>query len=144
MSRPPEPEPEPELQLDRSRAARWIYFSVGWVFVALGVIGVLLPVVPTTPFMILALWCFARSSRRFHNWLFHHRWFGPPLQEWVRYRVVPLWIKLLAWGSMIASTSYLFWRGDVPWPALAGSVALVVIAIVFLASCPSRRPEDAR
>lgn len=129
--------------MTRSRAVRWAYFFVGWAFFGLGLVGVLLPVVPTTPFMILTLWCFARSSRRFHAWLYHHRWFGPPLQAWTRYRVVPLWVKLVAWGSMSASTGYLFWRGDVPWPVLAATLALVLLAIWFLARCPSRRPPGA-
>ncbi len=135
-------EPKPELQLHRSSAVRWAYFLLAWGFFALGIIGVLLPVVPTTPFMILALACFARSSQRFHDWLFRHRIFGPPLRAWVAHRVVPLWVKLVAWGSMTASTGYLFWRGDMPWPVLAGAVALVVIAVWYLARCPSRRPSD--
>lgn len=127
--------------LERARAARWIYFGLGWVFFGLGIVGLLLPVVPTTPFMILALWGFARSSQRFHDWLYHHRWFGPSLQSWSQYRVVPLWVKLIAIGSMSTSTGYLIWRGDMPWPVIGGSVALVVIAVWFLARCPSRRPE---
>ena len=133
---------EVPVEWPRSKAARWAYFGLGWFCFALGIVGLLLPVVPTTPFMILALWCFARSSRRFHDWLFHHRWFGPPLQQWAKHRVVPLWVKLFAWGSMTASTSYLFWRGDVPWPILAASVSLVAFAIWFLARLPSKRPRE--
>lgn len=127
--------------LPRSRVARWIYFGVGWAFFGLGVLGAFLPVVPTTPFMLLALWAFARSSARFHAWLFHHRLFGPPLQQWVRYRVVPLGVKLVACSTMLASTTYLFWRGDMPWFVLAATVALVAVAMGFLASCPGKRPE---
>jgi len=139
----PVTEPLPVDALSRrSAAARWVYFGLGWLFFGLGIVGVFLPLVPTTPFMLLTLGCFARSSRRFHDWLFHHRWFGPPLQRWAAYRVVPLWVKLVAWTSMIASTSYLFWRGDVAWPFLAAAVALVVLGIGYLASCPSRRPGD--
>jgi hypothetical protein len=132
--------PEEKVELHGSPTIRWAYFILGWGFFALGIIGVLLPVVPTTPFMILALWAFARSSRRFHDWLYHHRWFGPPLQRWAAHRVVPLWVKLLAWGSMTASTCYLFWRGDMPWPVLAGSVALVLIAVIYLGRLPSKMP----
>ncbi len=135
--------PDAELTVTRPRAVRWAYFGCGWLLFGLGIIGALLPVVPMTPFMVLALWCFARSSPRFHDWLFYHRWFGPPLQSWVLYRVVPLWVKLVAWASMSASTVYLFARGDLPWPLLAAAVAFVAFAVWFLARCPSRRPPEA-
>jgi hypothetical protein len=135
--------PYADFEVNRTRTVRWAYFTAGWAFFALGLAGAVLPVVPTTPFMILALWCFARSSRRFHAWLYHHRWFGRSLQAWTRYRVVPLWVKLVALTSMSASTAYLFWRGATPWPVLVATVALVVFAIWFLARCPSRRPPEA-
>ena len=80
---------------------RVIYFCLGWLFFVLGAIGVVLPVLPTTPFMLLALWAFARSSKRFHNWLYTHRYFGPPLQQWEKYRIIPLPAKILS-VSMIS------------------------------------------
>lgn len=112
------------------------------MFFGLGAAGAVLPLLPTTPLMLLALWCFARSSRRFHHWLYHHRWFGPPLQAWTLYRVVPLWAKLTAWTTMAASMAYLLWRQSLPWPAMALTLALVAYGVWFLARCPSRLPTE--
>ncbi|MEM7359155.1 MAG: YbaN family protein [Pseudomonadota bacterium] len=55
---------------------------LGWFFVLLGVIGVFLPILPTTPFLIVALALFSKSSPRFHQMLLNNRWFGPTLQQW--------------------------------------------------------------
>ena len=64
----------PETYLDH--AARWMLIGSGMICVGLGVIGILLPGLPTTPFLLLAAYCFARSSEHFHNWLLNHRWLG--------------------------------------------------------------------
>ena len=87
--------------------ARWVYFGLGWAFFGLGALGALLPVLPTTPLMILALWAFSKSSARFQHWLYRHRVFGPPLQRWHEYRVIPTSAKLAAVGAMAASLGYL-------------------------------------
>jgi uncharacterized membrane protein YbaN (DUF454 family) len=84
-----------------------VYFLLGWGFFGLGAIGTVVPGLPTTPFMLLALWAFARSSQRFHDWLYAHRFFGPPLQRWNRHRVIPLRAKLLSVGTMTLSFAYL-------------------------------------
>jgi hypothetical protein len=64
----------PETYLDH--AARWMLIAAGMICVGLGVIGILLPGLPTTPFLLLAAYCFARSSEHFPNWLLNHRWLG--------------------------------------------------------------------
>ena len=68
--------------------------------VALGVIGIFLPVVPTTPFILLAAWCFARSSERFHQWLLRHKYFGPIIQAWEAGRGISRKNRRLALGMM--------------------------------------------
>ncbi|EEF80969.1 YbaN family protein [Methylophaga thiooxydans] len=66
----------------RQKIKQYLFISLGWAFVVLGAIGAVVPLLPTTPFLILALACFAENSPRFHNMLLHHRWFGPALQQW--------------------------------------------------------------
>ncbi len=66
----------------RTAVKKGVLIGCGWFFIALGAIGVVLPILPTTPFLILALGCFAKSSPRFHQMLLNNRWFGPALREW--------------------------------------------------------------
>ena len=61
---------------------RYLWLSFGFIALALGMAGAVLPLLPTTPFILLAAFCFARSSRRFHNWLLNHRTFGPMIENW--------------------------------------------------------------
>jgi uncharacterized membrane protein YbaN (DUF454 family) len=119
---------------------RAVYLVLGFVFFALGAIGAVVPGLPTTVFMLLALWAFARSSERFHNWLYHHPLFGPPLQEWHRYRVIPLRAKLLAVGMMAASLTYLvFFTASSIW-LKTGTAAFMVYGAWYILSKPSARP----
>ncbi|MBI5070745.1 MAG: YbaN family protein [Deltaproteobacteria bacterium] len=117
---------------------RWAYFLVGWVFFALGLLGAFLPVLPTTPFMLLALWAFSQSSRRFHDWLYHHRVFGPSLQAWRRERVVPRGVKAVAFCSMVASLLYVGLRVRPSWWALGAMAGVMLAGALFLLSVPSR------
>jgi uncharacterized membrane protein YbaN (DUF454 family) len=118
---------------------RWALFGLGWVFVGLGALGVALPVLPTTPFLILALWAFSASSERFHAWLYHHRLFGPPLRRWHRERTIPRAVKAVAVASMLGSLAWLGFAVRPPAPVLGGAIVLVAAGTVFLARVPSRR-----
>lgn len=122
---------------------RWLWFGAAWVFVGLGVLGVALPVLPSFPFLLLALWAFSRSSARFHRWLLHHPVLGPPLQRWRRERVVPLRVKAIAVASMLGSLAWLAFGARAPWYVLAATGVLVAASLAFLASVPSRpsRPD---
>jgi len=121
---------------------RIMYFSLAWVFFALGAVGVLLPVLPTTPFMLLALWAFSRSSERFHKWLYNHRFFGPPLQQWHMYGVIPLPAKIMSVGFMSVSFIYMLMFSPVAiWLKIL--IALVMLyGAWFVLSKPSQPPAD--
>jgi len=117
---------------------RWLFVALGWLFFGLGLLGAVLPLLPTTPFMLLALWAFSIGSERFHRWLYHHRVFGPPLQRWDRDRVIPLWAKALSIGSMTASFLYAWLARDAPWFVLAPFAAVMAVGIAYIARFPSR------
>jgi hypothetical protein len=79
---------------------RSLWLLIGLASLALGIAGVVLPLLPTTPFVLLAAYCFARSSPRLHDWLLGHRLFGPLIANWQRHRDISPRAKLLALLSM--------------------------------------------
>lgn len=103
-------------------------------------LGAFLPVLPTTPLLLVALWAYAKSSARLERWLIEHPRFGPRLVEWRTYRAIPLPVKLTAWGSMIASLTIMTVLGS-PWQAIAGAAALMAIGAIYIATRPSRVPK---
>jgi hypothetical protein len=120
---------------------RAMYIGLGWFCLALGAVGVALPLLPTTPFVIVAAWAFARSSPRFQSWLEEHRLFGPYIQDWRRYGVIPLSAKLLAITMMSASLVWLVAFTEAPLVAKIAVAASMAGVAAFLLSRPSASPE---
>ena len=73
---------------------RIFFLSLGWVCVSLGFVGIFVPGIPTTIFLIIALWAFAKSSKKFHAWLLNHKRFGPLLKNWETHKIVPKKAKI--------------------------------------------------
>jgi len=120
---------------------RHLLFILGWLLFAVGFVGVFVPVLPTTVFMLLALWCFSRSSDRFHNWLYTHKHFGPPLQLWQEHRVIPLKAKYIAILFMTGSLIYVFVFSSTPnWARILMSGSMAFGAWYILTK-PSFPPE---
>lgn len=71
-----------DLMIGETRLARSLFVTAGLLFVGIGVVGVVVPILPTTPFLLLATACFARGSRRLHHWLLHNRVFGETLRRY--------------------------------------------------------------
>jgi hypothetical protein len=91
-----------------------VFNLIGCVALALGVLGIFLPLLPTTPFLLLASACFARGSTRMHNWLQTNAVFGKYLRDYENGKGIPLrgkvWILLFMWTSML----YAIWRVELP------------------------------
>jgi uncharacterized membrane protein YbaN (DUF454 family) len=121
---------------------RAVLIAAGWVCVALGVAGIFLPVLPTTPFLLLALWAFARSSPQFHHWLLTHRLFGPLLADWERHRVIPIRAKLLAITGMSGGMVWVICYSAAPWYAAALMGVTVAYGAWYVLGKRSRKPDD--
>lgn len=119
---------------------RIIFFTLGWIFFGLGLVGVFLPVLPTTPFMLLALFMFAKSSERFHYWLYHHRVFGSHLQLWHQHSVIPVKAKILSVSMMSLSLLYLILFSPVPMWLMIVTGLLMGSGAWFVLTKPSRIP----
>ena len=119
---------------------RWVFLGIGWCFFGLGVLGAFLPILPTTPFMIIALWAFSQSSERFRSWLYNHRVFGPPLQRWHEHRVISASAKMASVGAMSASLAYLVFFAETPLPVLAATGALMLFGAWYILTKPSAVP----
>jgi len=90
-----------------NRFFRYLLIISGTIFLGFGIIGIFLPILPTTPFLLLAAACYARSSKRFYNWLMNNRWFGNYIKNYRDGRGVPLKFKIftifLLWITIIVS-----------------------------------------
>ena len=128
---------------DTPRAQRLLYLGLGWLFFVLGVLGALLPVLPATPFMLLAAWAFSKSSQRFEAWLVGHKYFGPGIRRWRAYRVIPLQAKIFSLGAMAVTLGLRIASGRIPWWGILGQALLMAYGAWFSLRCPSRVPEGA-
>ena len=121
----------------RTRVKKTLLVGFGLLCVALGVIGAFLPVMPTVPFLLLALWAFARSSDRLHGWLLNHPRFGPPLRNWQEHGAIPARAKLLSVGSMGVAAVWLAFFSGVPVWALALAFAVMAYGAWFVLTRPT-------
>jgi uncharacterized membrane protein YbaN (DUF454 family) len=120
---------------------RSVYFLLAWCFFGLGAVGVVIPGLPTVPFMLLALWLFSKSSQRFHDWLYTHRLFGPPLQQWHAHGVISLKAKLVSVITMTLSLGYMIIFANVGVVVIAATSSVMLVGAVFILRQPSRVPE---
>lgn len=93
-----------------NRLLRWILVSLGTLFLGLGILGIFLPLLPTTPFLLLAAACYVRSSKRFYHWLLNNKWFGSYIKNYKEKKRIPLKAKIfsisLLWITILASAIF--------------------------------------
>ena len=116
-----------QIKKASSRFARGILITAGTFFVGLGVLGIFLPLLPTTPFLLLAAACYVRSSKRFYNWLLNNKWFGNYIKNYREKKGVPLKVKLsslsLLWITILFSAVFVV------------DIFFVRIILILIATC---------
>lgn len=117
---------------------RVVLLGLGWLFVGIGALGAFLPLLPTTPFLLLAAWAFARSSHRFHDWLYGQRHFGPVLLAWRDHRVIPVRAKIIAVTAMSASLGWVIFLLHSPWWVPFTMAAVMIPVAIWMLSRPGR------
>ena len=115
---------------------RSIYMLAGLLMTVLGIVGAVLPLLPTTPFLLVAVWCFSRSSPRLEQWLLNHRTLGPPLRNWQREGAISARAKIVAIGLIATSYVFFYYRTQPSLP-LAAVVGLVLLgSVLFILTRP--------
>lgn len=119
---------------------RVVYAGLGVFATLLGIIGAVLPVMPTTCFLLLALWFFSKSSTRLHRWLWEHKRFGAGLQRWQEHRCIPIEAKIAATLSMTGSMLYMVLFSGAPTLWIVGAGVIVALGAFYVLRAPSRPP----
>lgn len=129
------------MQYSTNRTARILLQTLGFVSLALGFAGAVLPLLPTTPFILLSAWCFAKSSPRWHAYVKNHREFGPLLTNWKNNRSISLRHKIVAASMVIVSICGILLT-ERPWALKVGlSIGLSFILIGLLFVKTASRPQ---
>jgi uncharacterized protein len=127
-------------QAHSSRLVRYLLWAAGTLALVLGLIGVVLPGLPTTPFVLLAAACYAKASPRLHAALLSHRWTGPMLRDWESDRSLTRRSKAIAVGSMLLMVGFSIWhfRGSVVVQLVLLATAAIGAWVVL--RIPTRKP----
>lgn len=118
---------------------RPLLLATGWFCVGLGAIGIVLPLVPTTPFLLVALWAFSRSSPELAAKIRNHPIAGAYVRDWEDEGVIPIGAKILAMTMMATMLGYLHFGSGLPGWVVLTAGAVMLVAGAYILSRPSRR-----
>lgn len=117
-----------------------LLLGTGWLCVGLGALGVIMPLFPTTPFLLVAVWAFSKSSPELAEKIRNHPVVGPYIRDWQDHRVIPLKAKLFAVGMMAAMLAYLEFVAHAPGWMVVGAGALFLGVAVYIVTRSSQAP----
>jgi uncharacterized membrane protein YbaN (DUF454 family) len=126
-----------------SAPARWLLIALAWLCILLGIIGIILPVMPTVPFLLVAAWAASRSSPKLNHWLHNHPRFGRLLRDWEEAQVIPRSAKWIATVMMGASAISMLVVAPQRWMlAVMVAVGLMAAVLYWLWRRPEHRPPQ--
>lgn len=114
----------------------------GHIFLILGIIGAFLPVLPTTPFLLLAAWLYSKSSPRLHNWIINHKYLGPPLRDWQERGVIGMKAKIIATLMLILVIVFRIRTLEVNIYIRGFATVVLIGVLVFIWSRPSSAVKE--
>jgi len=120
------------------RIKKGLFLAVGTISLVLGIIGIFLPLLPTTCFLLLTAICFEKGSDSFHDWLLSHRYFGPPIIDWRKNKVIRLKYKALATSTMLIGAYLIYAKPSVPVFVVVGYTAFMFLLLTFIWTRKSR------
>jgi uncharacterized membrane protein YbaN (DUF454 family) len=123
----------------QSKVVSLIFLGVGHIALVLGAVGIFVPLLPTTPFVLLAAWCYSRGSPRLHALLRENKYFGTYVREWEAHHIIPVRAKALAVTMIAISIGYIVYAA----PILSVKVGMAVVGLgvsAFILTRPSRPP----
>ena len=108
---------------------KYLWMGLGFLSLGMAYVGVVVPGIPFSIFLVFAAYCFAKSSKKWHDWLYNHKYFGPFLTNWTQKKVFPTWAKYMMVAVMSSSLAFLwFSTGNIKAVAWSGGfMALVAI-----------------
>ena len=119
---------------------RYFLITLGWICVGVAFIGIFTPGIPTTPLLLVALWAFAKTSKKFHTWLINHKRFGPILQNWENHKVVPKNAKIIMVIFQIIAVIMFYWATNSL--LYSGILAIILVFVArYVISLPSSVPD---
>ncbi|NWF39849.1 DUF454 domain-containing protein [Mariprofundus sp. NF] len=121
-----------------------IYKTLGFLFLGLGFIGIFLPLLPTTPFILLAAGCFAKSSERWHRWLLANRTFGPIINNWQQHQCITCSSRRIALLSVILFGGYSVAFALANPYLITFGAALILFTVTYLLRMKLCEPEPSQ
>ena len=132
---------QPKQTLLQSKIIRYLLILCGTISLALGIIGIVIPLLPTTPFLLLAAVCYARSSEKFYTWLLTNRWFGNYLKNYYEGKGIPIQAKILIittlWITIIISIILI----NISWITLILLLIAVLVTIHIILIKTKKTPK---
>lgn len=120
-----------------ARLIRIFLMIFGAISLFLGILGIFLPLLPTTPFVLLTAICWAKGSDRFHSWLINHKYFGEMVADWEAHRIIPLkakWLSTIMMNGMIFISA--FFIVNSPWWAKLLMIIMGITVSIWIWSFP--------
>ena len=134
-----------QVDLDRSKISRVLWFTTGFIVMTIGLIGIIVPGLPTTPLMILAAACFAKSSQRFYDWIINNKMFGQHVKNYREGNGIPKKSKpiiLVTMWTFVLFAVLIAIPDSAPSASKITTLVLAVIGTIFILRIPNLSQDD--